>query len=804
MKASYRWLRSLVPQMTASPQDLAARLTSAGLEVEAITKFGEAAEQCLIVAVVSLKPHPKKDGLRLVTVDRGGSTLEVVCGAPNVPEPGGLVVLAPLGARVKGMLIEARPVGGIVSEGMLCSESELGLTEESDGILILPPKCGNPGAPLSAALPETVDHILEIGLTPNRPDCLGHLGLAREICALYDYAFAPQAVAEKDATGAGDPLEQMGVAAVITDAAGCSSYSLGAAVGTKVMASPLWLRYRLSSLGVRSISNIVDITNLVMLEFGHPMHAFDMDRLASPKISIRKATAGEALVTLDGKTRSLAADDMVIADSTGPIALAGVMGGKRTEVGPETSRVLFECATFDPRSVRRAARRHGIHSESSHRFERGVDPGDETQALFSALKWAQRLGQATLAQGTARTQSETKFPKTIRLRAARLRSLLGIDVPWVQVTTILIQLGCTVAKDTGAALEIAPPTHRPDITREVDLIEEVIRVIGMDKLPEVLPRVQGSPDIGESEALLREVKNAATKAGLSEAILLSLTSQASLATLGCAPATVVLENALSENANVLRTAILPSLLEVAKEAQNHGADGGELFSVGPVFTSERTSEGLPVEKLELAAVLFGDCSEYLLKARSYDAFDALGRITTLLAALGYPDAAFESAPFGHLHPRGSANVTVRQRGTEGARTVVGEVGPLHPKLDTLGGAMVVRLDLDTLRTIARPAPQYAAIARFPASTRDLGIVVKDAARVGHVLTEAKALGAPLLADASIVDRYQGTGIPEGHVAYTLRLEFRTPGKTLTDAEVDAVFQKISTGVTQKFEAKLRS
>ncbi|MBN9165656.1 MAG: phenylalanine--tRNA ligase subunit beta, partial [Myxococcales bacterium] len=381
MKASYRWLRELLPALTASPKDVNERFTHAGLEVEGVTEYGAGTESCLVVRVTGVRPHPTKSGLRLVTVDRGaGQSQEVVCGAPNVPDPGGLVVLAPLGAYLpaKDLTIAPRAIAGVTSEGMLCSESELGLSEEGGGIIVLPIGTAEPGTPFADAVPNARDTVFEIGLTPNRPDGLGHIGLARELAALLGIAFEWPSTGEIAKTADVDAKDLALV--TVEDAERCSHYGGAGAIDVTIGPSPLWLRYRVQALGVRSISNVVDITNLVMLEYGHPMHAFDLDRVrpdASGKkhITVRHAKDGETLETLDGVERELVADDLLICDGQGPVALAGVMGGASSEIQADTKRVFYEAATFDARGVRRTARRHGMHTESSHRFERGIDPG---------------------------------------------------------------------------------------------------------------------------------------------------------------------------------------------------------------------------------------------------------------------------------------------------------------------------------------------------------------------------------------------------------------------------------------------
>ena len=373
MKASVRWLRELCPQLPDDANAIAERFTAAGLEVEAAHEFGSGSSACVVARVVSTRPHPSRSGLRLVTVDAGRSRQEVVCGAPNVPEPGGLVVLAPLGAHLpaKGLTIEQRTIAGVSSEGMLCSEAELGLGDDGDGIVVLPGAGFVAGTALGLALPAARDTILELGLTPNRADGLGHVGLAREAAALFEVPFAPPGPSAPKRTREEDLAKHVTV--VVEDPERCPHYGASILVDVKIARSPLDVRWRLTALGVRPISNVVDVTNLVMFEFGHPMHAFDLDKLGGGRIVVRRARAGEKLVTLDGIERELSSDDLVICDGAAPVALAGVMGGGDSEISASTSRVLLECAYFDPRGVRRAARRHGLHTESSHRFERGID-----------------------------------------------------------------------------------------------------------------------------------------------------------------------------------------------------------------------------------------------------------------------------------------------------------------------------------------------------------------------------------------------------------------------------------------------
>lgn len=460
MKASLHWLRTLVPSLAADAKEIAKRLTGAGLEVEAIHEYGAGAESCVLAWVVSSRPHPTKSGLKLVTVDRGGGVQEVVCGAPKVPEAGAVVVLAPLGAHLpaKGMTIARREIAGVVSEGMLCSEAELGLSDDAAGIIVFPAGFAEPGAKLVELVPEARDSIFEIGLTPNRPDGLGHIGLAREAAALFGIAWtppAPESPVKRSERNVASDLEVR-----IDDAERCPHYGASIVSDVTIAPSPASVRYRLAALGVRSISNAVDVTNVMMLEHGHPMHAFDADKVRGGKIIVRRARPGETLVTLDAQTRKLVDDDLVIADAEGAIALAGVMGGAESEISATTRRIVLECAYFDPRTVRRTARRYGLHSESSHRFERGINHHDTDRVLEHATGMTTRLCGGVASKDRFVCHAKKIPLARATLRAARMNALLGVDVDLREAQSTLERLGFLVdakwARSRSPCPRIAP------------------------------------------------------------------------------------------------------------------------------------------------------------------------------------------------------------------------------------------------------------------------------------------------------------------------------------------------------------
>jgi phenylalanyl-tRNA synthetase beta chain len=811
MKASMRWLRELCPQLPDDANAVAARFTEAGLEVEAVHPFGLGADACVVAKVVSTRPHPSRSGLRLVTVDAGRPEQEVVCGAPNVPESGGLVVLAPLGAHLpaKGLTIERRPIGGVMSEGMLCSEAELGLGDEAGGILVLAAPSAPPGTPLARALPAARDTILELGLTPNRADGLGHLGLAREAAALFEVPFAPPVSPMSWPMSEEDLASHISV--VIDDAEGCPHYGAAVLAGAAVSPSPLDIRWRLASLGVRSISNVVDVTNVVMLEFGHPMHAFDLDKVRNRRIVVRRARQGETLATLDGVERSLSSDDLVICDGQGPVALAGVMGGGGSEITASTSRVLLECAFFDPRGVRRAARRHGLHTESSHRFERGVDWGDTAAALARATELVAKLTAATTLGRPRVFEARALTRSTVTLRHERLNSLLGTRVSHGEAHAILDRLGfgCRASQLGADAWEV--PSHRSDVSREVDLIEEVARVRGYEAIPAELPAIRPSRDRGPHESLARRVRGAAVAMGLTEAITYAFVAPRDLEKVGASPPAVVLRNPLSEEQSVMRTSLLPGLLAVMARARRHGERDARLFTVGALFLLSRANEtpggepSVPTERLAFAALLAGARPARLGKPQAVDVWDGKGIAEGLVRRLLRRDVSVRPTSADdrprHLHPRGAAWIDVDGKG-------IGTLGPIHPDVVdafNLGeSAVVVELDLGALETVgARPA-RFVALPRFPASLRDIAVVVRDDVTAGDLEQAVRKAAGDLAEEVTLFDRFAGSGIPSGHASLALHVVYRAPDRTLTDAEVDARHAQVLAEIQGQFGGRLRA
>jgi phenylalanyl-tRNA synthetase beta chain len=809
MRASWNWLRSLLPTLEVSAEEAAARLTMAGLEVEALTPYGRELGPVTVVEVQGVEPHPSRGGLRLVRVSRGGGAQQtVVCGAPNVPDPGGLVVLAPLGTHLpaKGMTVGSRAIGGVVSEGMLCSESELGLGDEADGILILPPGSAEAGSLLTAWAADLVDAVFDIGVTPNRADALGHFGLARELAALYGLEVAPPAFAR--AAGAGPSPIEVSVEAPER----CPRFGAAVVSGLRVGPSPLWLRARLARLGVRPINNVVDVTNLLTLLYGQPSHAYDLGRLRGARLVARMARAGETLVTLDGQSRALDADDLVIADGEGPVGLAGVMGGESSEIRAETARVALECARFEPRGVRRSARRHAMHTEASHRFERGVDPAAGALALEHGVALLVELAGGSLEGSIASAGVDPAAPAPIRLRSARLDALLGVAVPWGEARSILGRLGCKVEDAGGGEARVFAPSWRADLGREEDLVEEVARVRGLDAIAGVLPPIWPQPPraAGKLEARVRQK---ALELGLSEALTYGFVSPRELEVLGAPKPSVSLANPLQEERSVMRTSLLPGLLEAVSRARRRGERAARLFCIGTRFLPPAPGSSLPTEVRGFAAVLAGPRPAHLVKASEHDAYDAKAVALELVERVTGHGAQAEA--YGQddrpsrLHPRAAARVLVEGR-------EAGSFGLLHPSVVDaleLGGPLVaIELDLDALGELGERVPNARPVPRLPPVTRDLSLYVRDGVPAGEVEAAVREAAGELCADVEIFDLFRGAGVPEGHHSLTFHVIYRDPaaaagrpeGRTLTDAEVDERHKAVNEAVRTRFGATSRS
>ncbi len=794
MRVSTSWLRGLT-QIDAAPAEVAERLTRAGVAVDAVRRVGDGLDRVVVASVKGSRRHPERESLTLVDVDDGASGRTVVCGAPNVPAPGGRVALALEGARIGAITVAARKFAGFESRGMLCSEAELGIGPDEDGILILEDGAAAPGTPLATAL-SLEDHVLELDLTPNRGDCLGHVGVAREVCALYGQPFAmpepdaPPRVASTEVSAA--------VTVEVEDEERCPRYMALAVTGLAVRPSPFWLRYRLHTLGVRPISNLVDVTNLILLEFGQPLHAFDLDRVRGRRIVVRRARAGETMSTLDGLPRALDPDDLLICDGEGPVAIAGVMGGAGSEVLPTTTNVLIECAFFEPRGILRTARRLALHTDSSHRFERGIDVSAMPLALQQAASTMSWLGGGSVLRGVVDVATWPLSPRTLALRSSRVSLLLGDAVPPAESADVLRRLGFGVVPK-GDDLEVTVPAARNDVTREVDLIEEIARVRGYDRIPTRYPAIRTGPAIARVYPWKRRARHTLAALGLDEAVSYSFCSPAELRALRLPPIEVKLVNPLTEERSVLRTSLLPGLCAALARARRVAERSVRLFEVGTVFAGSR-GDGLAAEQLWATGILAGPRDGWLDKPADVDFYDAKGLALELCRLLvGLEPTVEPAADAPTLHPRSACRLRFGD-------LLVGRVGEIHPEVaeavDLGGPAAVFEIDLGSLRTVP-DGRRFVSLPRFPAVTRDVALLVDDGVRFFDVERVARASASGLVENVEVFDLYRGEQIPAGKKSIAFSLRYRSPDRTLTDAEVDLAHGRVVEALGRELSGQAR-
>lgn len=806
MRASLRWLKEL-SGVDASVADARERLTRAGLEVEAVTARGAGLDHIVVAEVRRKAPHPKRDKLTLVTVFDGEHEVDVLCGAPNVPEPGGRVLFARVGARLPGGLeIGERAIAGVTSRGMICSEAELDIGADAAGIYVLGQDVvAKPGVPVARAL-DLEDWTLEIGLTPNRPDCLGHVGLARELAVLSGKTFAAP-VAEAPARVA-DPASVPKTPIEIVHPDRCPRYGAGVVLDVRIAPSPFSVRYRLHNLGIRAINNVVDVTNIVLLEWGHPIHAFDLDKLRGERIVVRRARAAERMATLDGIERVLTDDDLLICDGQGPVAVAGVMGGANSEIADTTTRVLVECAYFDPRSVRRTARRLGLHTEASHRFERGVDPGAVPAVLAHTLSLLSRLAGGAASASTVDAYPAPVVQPSVVLRDARIGGLLGFEPSRQDATRVLEGIGCTVVSDDGTSRLVTIPSWRPDMSRDVDLVEEVGRVLGFERIPSIVPSVKPStegtlPIIG----FARRLREQAAAIGLDEAVNYAFVSRRELELARVPTDCVELANPLSDERAVLRTSLLPGLAADVRRARRHQVARAKLFEVARTFHPVADAV-LPSERQRIAIALAGLRRAWIGDAEPFDFFDVKGVVEALVRPLVgvLPETVLDAAlavdaPF--LHPRRRARVRV-------AGLDVGALGELHPDVVDaleLGGAVAyAELDIGALLAAAdRVGPPIArSLPRFPSATRDIAVVVAEPLPAAEVASALREAAGELVEDVSLFDLYRGAPVPAGHKSLAFHVVYRDRDATLTDARVDEAHGRLVKAAEARFGASLRA
>jgi len=803
MRISLNWLREYV-DLRVEAAELAHRLTMAGLEVGSIETLGLGIEGVVTARIVEKGSHPGADRLSLCRVDDGTEVHTIVCGATNM-QAGDMVALARVGTNLPGgVKIKKAKIRGEASSGMMCSERELGLSEGHEGILILPSD-----TPLGDRLVDVLglpDTVFEVELTPNRADCLSVVGVAREVAALTGAELRLPQPAVREA---GAPIgEQTSV--TIEDPELCRRYAARIVRGVTIGPSPRWLQQRLQAVGVRSINNVVDVTNYVLMELGHPLHAFDLQRLTGQRIVVRRAVEGERFTTLDGQERALDADTLMICDAAGPVAVAGIMGGLNSEVESNTQDLLLESAYFDPANIRRSAKRLGLSTEASYRFERGADIEGLMRALDRATELIVQLAGGTVAQGIWDAYPTALEPRQIPCRPERVRAVLGVELSSEQIGGYLAALGLVAVAGSGEPLLFRVPTHRVDLEREIDLIEEVARLHGYDAIPTTLPKVAMSAAVRPASRRMADAaRDALASAGLQEAICLSFIDPAEDERLALEPADplrpkVAVQNPLNSEAAVLRTTLLPGLLHSGGLNCRRQTGPLRLFEVGRTFHPV-AGQVLPQEVQRVAAVLAGERSPlgWLGDTQPVDFFDVKGLVEGLLAALGVTGVRWETlSDRPWLHPGRGARLVL-----DGAQ--VGWCGQLHPDpaqtYEVPEQTLAFELDLDRLQGVRRSPGKFTGLDRYPAVARDLAVVIDRATPVQQVLDAVAehAQREPLLRTATLFDVYTGERLAEGKVSLAMRLVYRAEQRTLTEEDVQRAEAGVLAHLEQQLGARLR-
>ena len=805
MIVTYNWLKEYV-EFDLNPEDLSHQLTMAGLEVDYMEFLGAGLDSVIVAKLESVEPHPEADRLTKCSVNTGSDVVQIVCGATN-HKTGDLIALAQVGSVLPGNFkIKKSKIRGIASLGMLCSEKELGLAEEADGIMILPADLPL-GTPVFDAL-GLKDVRYEIGLTPNRADCLSVVGVAREVAAIVNKKMQLPTVTDLS-EGSVDIASETSVR--IDDAAGCPRYMARLIKGVTVAPSPDWLVKRLESVGMRAINNIVDITNYVLMELGHPLHAFDFNQLGGKKIEVKRAEAGSVFITLDGQSRQLEDGDMVICDAETPIALAGIMGGENSEVQDTTVDILLESAYFDPISVRRTSKRLGIHSEASHRFERGADVDIVPLALDRAAALIQQLAGGTIAQGVIDEYPTVLAKRQVPITVARTNSLLGLELSINDIEKLLNSIELVTQRceiDGEIALTTTIPMSRHDLEREVDLIEEIARLNGYDNIPVTMPVsrvVRRKKD--KRQIIVRQLRDAVVGAGFSEIINYSFVSPTAWDKIGL-PAddarrcNVKVLNPLNEEQSVMRTSLLPGMLETVSRNLSYRSQDLHLFELRPVFNVVAGAVQ-PSEELHLCAAITGRIERegWAQRNDKVDFFDLKGYVEKICEQLNVFHLCVEAdAQQSFMHPGKSCRLY-------SGKVLLGVIGELHPQTQENYAidqpVYVVDLDVNALLAAQEKGCTFAPISRFPDCYRDSAFLLDDNVSAQQLFDVVAKVKVKNLDGVTLFDMYSGKGVADGKKSLAIRARYRSMDKTLTDDEINAMHAKIVKSLQKNLDAELR-
>lgn len=795
MKVTYNWLKEFV-DFDLSPSDLGDLLTMLGLEVEGIEQLGGGMDEVVVARVLEKNQHPNADKLSLCKIDNGKEILSVVCGAQNFKQ-GDTVALAQIGAVLPGdFKIKRSKIRGEESCGMLCSEKELGLADESAGIMVLPEDLA-PGTPFFEAM-RLKDTVFEIGLTPNRADCLSVLGVAREIAAKLGKRVRYSSIVVPEY---GEPVDSR-ISVTIQDALGCPRYAARFIAGCKIAPSPAWLVNRLNAVGVRSINNVVDVTNLVMIELGHPLHAFDYTQVAGGQIIVRRAGEGELFRTLDGQERKLSETDLMICDRDRAVALAGIMGGENSEIADSTTDILLESAFFDPPTIRRTSKRLGLHTESSHRFERGADIEMVPKALDRAASLIAQLAGGSVATGKVDNFPAPKAQVSVTFRPERANAILGLNLTAERMAELFRNLEFQVHPVSNDSFQVTIPSYRVDIEREIDLIEEICRLNGFDQVMATMPVAQVISDRPSlHQRLQRIVRDHFVGEGMNEVVSFSFIAADAADRLRLPVEdprrnSIRLCNPLAAEQSVMRTSLLPGLLETASRNISFRTLDLRLFEMRRVYHNVPGRE-MPIEPIYCAGLISGSREQegWCQQKDTVDFYDAKGIVQSLLELLHLDGISWNSdEPEAFYHPGKCCRILA---GT----TVLGSIGEIHPQV--LNNYEIERpvyyfeLNFEELVRLSGSRKAIVPPSRFPDSVRDLALLVPIDLASAQLVDSVEKLKLRELEEVTIFDLYQGDRVPEGSKSVALRLRYRAADRTMTDDEVLNVHQKVVSALTRK-------
>jgi phenylalanyl-tRNA synthetase beta chain len=797
MKLSLNWLKDYV-DIDMSPQDLANLLTMRGLEVEGIEPLGQSLNGIVAAKIISFKKHPGADRLFVCQIDTGNGQMPVVCGAPNLKK-GAIVAMALPGTELPGgTVVKESVIRGERSMGMLLAEDEMGLTDDHTGIMILPDNLA-PGSELVSVLP-LMDHILDISLTPNRPDCASVIGIAREVAASTGQKVRLPEIKYEER---GPHIEDI-TSVTVDDTGGCPRYAAGMIQGVQLKPSPFWIRYRLYTSGLRAINNVVDVSNYVLLEMGQPLHTFDFDRLGSHRIIVSRAKDGDVFTTLDGQNRELNKGHLMICDADGPVALAGIMGGLNSEIYTDTKDILIESAYFDPITIRRGSKVLGLSTEASYRFERGIDIEGVIRALRRSLMLISSLAGGIVNKGIIDVYPKPYSPPLIDLRVNKTNDLLGTSISKESMISYLESLEMEVRDLDDNRLQVKPSTFRVDITREVDIVEEIARMEGYENIGVTYPSIKLSEEVeSPTESIQEKMSWIMTGLGFSEIITYSFVSRDSADMLGAKAdsrlrAFVELKNPLTIEQAVMRTSLLPGLLDTAKENIARGEKDLKLFEWGKIFLKNDPAP-LPHEKPFLAGIMTGlyRPKEWYENARLTDFYDIKGVVEVLFRSLGIKEVRFETnKPEPGYHARFSCGIFV-------ADSYVGCLGQATSDV-------IERYDLKTesvylfevdiealLENMSKTPIKFEPFSNYPAVIRDLSIIVDRKTDSGLICNIIQREGKNLVESVKVFDLYEGKKTGPEKKTLSFRIIYRSKEGTLDGDTVNSLHEKIIDILTQE-------